>query len=442
MGTRKISQLDTITDSNLSGEAILPVVVSDPLIPNRKAKVNQLFKGVAQGTKASPGLCFDLDRDTGLYQNAYNQLGIAIGDAGFYFNSTVNSVSEASNFITAIDDLRSNVNLILAPSGSGAVKVEGVFRVEDTEFIIENDSSTTQAKFDFSQIGGTAVKTFQYPEITNGNSSQVLCTDTAQTITNKTINIADANLFVENGSDRARFAVSFPNTSGGTGERTYVIPDPGNISTSQEANQFSSTLIDTKAALTIFNKSFVDIKLVADDEVDTNYAQFNTDALTANRTITMPDTNITLVGTDATQILQNKSIESLVLQDPTDGTKKITFDVSNQNTQSNETFTVPPTNSLNNSGATNFIVTERAEQDLFNKSLYNPTLRTSGNTSGSVTISVENVTGPRTIKFPDADATLLSTENVTLDDVNFGAGIGAAVLSGRTRLQQFFYAGF
>ena len=195
MGTRKISQLDTITDSNLSGEAILPVVVSDPLIPNRKAKVNQLFKGVAQGTKASPGLCFDLDRDTGLYQNAYNQLGIAIGDAGFYFNSTVNSVSEASNFITAIDDLRSNVNLILAPSGSGAVKVEGVFRVEDTEFIVENDSSSTQAKFDFSQIGGTAVKTFQYPEITNGNSSQVLCTDTAQTITNKTINIADSFSF-------------------------------------------------------------------------------------------------------------------------------------------------------------------------------------------------------------------------------------------------------
>ena len=46
------------------------------------------------------------------------------------------------------------------------------------------------------------------------------------------------------------------------------------------------------------------------------------------------------------------------------------------------------------------------------------------------------------MKFPDADATLLSTENVTLDDVNFGAGIGAANLTSRTRLQQFFYAGF
>ena len=64
MGTRKISQLDTIADANLSGEAILPVVVSDPLIPNREAKINQLLKGVSQCTKAAPGLCFDWDTDT------------------------------------------------------------------------------------------------------------------------------------------------------------------------------------------------------------------------------------------------------------------------------------------------------------------------------------------------------------------------------------------
>ena len=74
MGTRKISQLDTISDSNLSGEAILPIVVSDPLIPNRKAKVNQLFKGLTQGSKTDPGLAFDLDINTGLYQNAYDQI--------------------------------------------------------------------------------------------------------------------------------------------------------------------------------------------------------------------------------------------------------------------------------------------------------------------------------------------------------------------------------
>ena len=44
----------------------------------------------------------------------------------------------------------------------------------------------------------------------------------------------------------------------------------------------------------------------------------------------------------------------------------------------------------------------------------------------------------RTIKFPDADATLLSTENVTLDDVTFGAGIGAQRLTSKVRQQQLY----
>ena len=48
MATKRISQLDTIADALVTGEAILPIVISDPLIPNRKAKVNQLFRGVAQ----------------------------------------------------------------------------------------------------------------------------------------------------------------------------------------------------------------------------------------------------------------------------------------------------------------------------------------------------------------------------------------------------------
>ena len=96
MGTKKISQLETISDANLSGEAILPVVVSDPLIPNRKAKVNQLFRGVAQGTKAAPGIAFDLDRDSGVYQNAYDQIGVAFGDGGLYMSRITNSATSTS----------------------------------------------------------------------------------------------------------------------------------------------------------------------------------------------------------------------------------------------------------------------------------------------------------------------------------------------------------
>ena len=59
-----------------------------------------------------------------------------------------------------------------------------------------------------------------------------------------------------------------------------------------------------------------------------------------------------------------------------------------------------------------------------------------------INIDLTNITVERTIKFPDADATLLSTENVTLDNVTFGAGLAASHLVGRTQLQQFFYAGF
>ena len=73
---------------------------------------------------------------------------------------------------------------------------------------------------------------------------------------------------------------------------------------------------------------------------------------------------------------------------------------------------------------------------------YDEETDTFGTTPFSVTIRSDNLTGDRVIRFPDADATLLSTENVTTEDVSFGAGIGGQTLTGRTRQQQFFYAGF
>ena len=64
------------------------------------------------------------------------------------------------------------------------------------------------------------------------------------------------------------------------------------------------------------------------------------------------------------------------------------------------------------------------------------------NNNYNISLSGDNLTGDRVIRFPNADATLLSTQNVTLEDVTFGAGIGANNLTGQTRQQQFFYAGF
>jgi len=440
VGTRKISQLETISDANLSGEAILPVVVSDPLIPNRKAKVNQLFKGVTAGTKASPGLCFDLDRDTGLYQNAYDQIGIAFGDGGVYMTRIDNGNSSTSLFITATDDVANNADIVFAPKGTGAVKVTGNFVISDQTFILE-DAQGPKARFEVSNIGtGTNTRIFTLPAITSGNGTTVVGDNTTQTLTNKTLLIDEDNFVIVDGTEEAIFQINWTDTVGA--RRSYFLPDAGTVTTTNEPTATSSTLLDTKAEQTALNKTLVDLKLATDAEDATNWAQFNTDAITANRTITMPDTNITLVGTDATQILSNKTILSLILADSTDNTKKITFDISNQNTLSNQVFKFPPTNLLNTGNSPNVIVSEEATQDLKNKSLYVPTIKQLGNNTGSVQFSLDNISGNRTIRFPNANATLLSTDNVTLDDVNFGGGIGANNLSGQTRLQQFFYAGF
>ena len=70
---------------------------------------------------------------------------------------------------------------------------------------------------------------------------------------------------------------------------------------------------------------------------------------------------------------------------------------------------------LNNPTATNnVLVTELATQDMRNKTLFSPTLKQFGNNTGSVTLDMSNITLGRTIKFPDADATLLSTKTLLL----------------------------
>ncbi len=441
MATKKISQLETISDSNLSGEAILPVVVSDPLIPNRKAKVNQLFKGVSQGSKTEPGLTFDLDRDTGLYQNAYDQIGVAFGDGGLYCTRLDNGNSSTSLYVTAVDDVANNTDIVLAPKGTGSVKVTGTFLMEDSSFVLE-DSQGPKIRFEVGGVGtGTSTRIMTFPQITQGSGTTIVGSDTTQTLTNKTILIDEDNFVLVDGTEEAIFQINWAITN--ATRRSYFLPDAGTVTTAGEPTATSSTLLDTKAEQTTLNKTLVNPKFAANADSATNWVQWSAAGLTANRTINIPDLSLTLVGTDTTQVLTNKSIGGLIMQDTTDITRKINFDLSNQNSLTNTPFQYPSTGNLNNnSGAVvSTIVTELATQQLQNKTLFTPTIREEGVT-GSVQFSVENLTGPRVIKFPDADATLLSTENVTLDDVNFGAGIGAANLTSRTRLQQFFYAGF
>ncbi|AOO10842.1 structural protein [Synechococcus phage S-RIM8] len=440
MGTKKISQLDTISDANLSGEAILPVVVSDPLIPNRKAKVNQLFKGVSQGTKSEPGLCFDLDRNTGLYQNSYDQIGIGFGPGGLYMSRIDNGNNSSSLYITAVDQTSTNTDIVLSPKGTGSVKVTGNFVVSDQTFILE-DAQGPRVRFEAGQVGtGTSTRIMTFPAITTGSGTTLVGSDTQQTLTNKTILIDEDNLVIVDGQEEAIFQINWSITS--DTRRSYFLPDAGAVTTTNEPTATSSTLLDTKAEQIALNKTLVAPKFAANAEVDTPWVIFNTDSLTDNRTITVPDLSLTLVGSDTTQTLTNKTIEELIISDSADITKRITLSTENQNTQSNRVFEFPLTPRLNTTvDQKNTLVTVLAEQTLSNKTIVQPAI-TEEVGGFTITLRADNITEDRVIRFPDSDATLLSTENVTAEDVNFGAGIGGQTLTGRTRQQQFFYAGF
>ena len=432
-GTKKISQLDNLSDAILTGEAIIPVVIADPLIPNRKAKVNQLFRGVAQGSKTAPGLAFDLNRATGLYQNAYNEIGISFGTAGYYFSKISESASLATAKLQAIDTAIDNVNIILQPKGSGIVGVQSgsFFRVQDTQFEIADDvTSTKKARFEVSNIG-TGTKIFSLPTVNVGNSTTLLGSDTSQTITNKVIRVDEDDLFITDGNFSAKFAIDWFLTTG-TATKTYFFPDPGPGVT-------AVNIIDDVSVQNLSNKTLIQPSIAAN--ISTNVkVLFNASNVTATRTVTFPDLSITLVGESSTQSLSNKTYLGAIFADSTDATKKITFNLSNLNSVSINSFTFPT--QLNTLG-TSILVSELATQTIKNKLYDNPVLSDVTSVSRRVTIDMSNITQPRTIKFPDGDATLLSTNNAgSLEGIDFGGSISAKDFGGRLRLKTHFQSGW
>ena len=434
MATKKISQLDGIDDANLSGEAILPVVVSDPLIPNRKAKVNQLFKTIPAGTKASPGLAFDLDRNSGIYQNAYDQIGISFGEGGLYLSRIANNDGSSTNLLTVADDGATNSNIIISPKGAGRVEVTGQLLLNDNLLVLQDSSDNTRkARFEVGNIGNTGgTRVFTLPEISSGGGTVLIGDDTNQIITNKDIFVEDQRFTIRDGvgntEKNARFTFDWDNTV--TGTKVYQLPDPGIAVTTSE-------LLDDQSNQTASGKNFVNCKFTSSTATDNPTVTYDTSALTSNRIATYPDLSGTVVYAEATQTLSSKVITGLILGDITTPTKRINFDISNQFENLNYSFKFPFQN-MNQSTGSSEIVTTNATQKLSNKELNRPVVVDDQSEDRKVFLDLTNITEQRTIKFPDSDATLLSTQNVTLDDVNFGAGIGAQRLTAKVRQQQLY----
>ena len=444
MATKRISQLDTIADALVTGEAILPIVISDPLIPNRKAKVNQLFRGVSAGSASAPGLAFDLDRDSGIYQSAINEIGLAFGSASLYNTRRENTDGSSTLVIRAVDSASATSSMEMTPQGSGFFTVNGPIIQTDAQFFLQGDQNPAKrVQFNVDTISTqSGTRRFDLPNVGTNTSTTIVANDTFQTITNKTIIIKDAELQITGSTATDKIAKFECDAWESPGQHTYKLPDFGAANT-------QSTLLDDISEQNVFNKNMVNPTFSntpsTDEENDpTRYVIFDSSLLTNNRTVTFPDMNIKVVGEASSQTLTNKIYKGAIFADVGDETRKIQLDLSNIEDNQTYQFAFPnndPAAPLNTSG-TNVLVSERKTQTLYNKTMELMKVNNPDDVNGIITIDASNITGSVNIQFPDADATLLSTNNISDVAISFGGALAAPVLGGQLRLQSFFQAGW
>jgi len=443
VAVKRISQLATISNEGLTGEAILPVVVSDPLLPNRKAKVSQLFRGVSGGTKSAPGLAFDLDRDSGLYQLQYNELGLSFGLSSLYHRSITNTDTSKTITISAGDTVSTNVNIQYKPQGAGFFTVDGVSRFTDANFFLVDDTDQNKrAQFQVSNIStGGGIKTFILPSVGSQTGTTIVGTDTGQTLTNKSIVIVDSNLQLigsVSASKIARFEVDSWDT---VGSKTYKLPDLG-------ISVIETVLVDDRSIQYISNKLLVNPAISNTPSVDplnpTPHVTLDSSNLTANRIAIFPDSNFTFVGTDNNQNISNKNFLDPVFADSSNISKKISFKLNNLLPTQTILAGVRSENLNTQVLDVNYFVWEKASQQVSNKTLISTKFADAATpATKQVVIDTSNLTGVRVVRFPDADATLLSTNNAgSLQGITFGGALGADSFGGRLRLQTFFQSGW
>ena len=447
MATKRISQLETLANALVTGEAILPIVISDPLIPNRKAKVNQLFRGLSAGTATEPGLAFDLDRDTGIYQSAVDEIGLSFGSAALYNSRRQNTDGSSTLIIRAIDSASATSSIEITPQGSGYMTINGDFVQTDTKFYLSGDQNPAKrAHFNVDTISTqSGTRRFDLPNIGTNTSTTIVANDTFQTLTNKTILIKDAELQITGSSDTSKVAKFETDAWESPGSHTYKLPDFGAANT-------QSTLLDDITEQNVFNKNMVNPTFSNtpsnDENNPTRYVIFDSSQLTQDRTVIWPDLNIKAVGEASAQTISNKVYKGAVFcdTDVDDGEgRKIQFILDNIEDNQTYQFSFPdndPTAPLNNGSDPNMLVSEKKTQTLVNKTLEQMKINNPDNLNGLVTIDVSNISDSVAIQFPNADATLLSTNNISDVAISFGGALAAPVLGGQIRLQQHFMSGW
>ena len=378
-----------------------------------------------------------------MYQLQYNEIGVSFGTTSLYHRRNANSDGSSTIVVAAGDTASTNVNIQYQPQGSGFFSVNGVSRFTDANFyLIDDTDQNKRAQFQISGIStGGGIKTFNLPSVGSQTGTTLVGTDTGQTITNKSIVIVDANLQITGSLSSSKIAKFEVDSWDAVGTKTYKLPDLG-------VSVIETVLVDDRTVQYVSNKFYVN-PLVSntpslDPQNPTPYVALDSSNTTANRIASFPDQNIVFVGEDSNQVLTNKIYRGAVFADTTTLSKRLTFDLSNYLPTQSVIAGFPSANLNTQTTDVNYFVWEKARQTLYNKTLAGLIIANPDTpTSKQVVVDTSNLTGVRFIKFPDADATLLSTNNAgSLQGITFGGALGADSFGGRLRLQTYFQAGW
>lgn len=291
--------------------------------------------------------------------------------------------------------------------GSLTEIVSLIFRKNNQAITLRPNQATTY----------TASRDIQTPP---QDAASVLVSENAtQSLSNKTMGSTNTLTGATAASFTNSGAVSLP-----SGVDTLV----GRASADQGANRLQNKDLDD-GSVAVVDSSDTSKKIRFDAGGTTSTATTITGAQTANRTITLPDASTTLVGTGATQTLQNKTLDNtnsatlldtnLTLQDNGDNSKQARFNLSGITTATTRTFDLPDTSSS--------ILTRTSVDQLTNrvgnKDLTADSTRlvdnsdtskrmnfsTSGSSAATTTTIATVSTADRTITLPDAATTLVGT---------------------------------
>jgi len=115
VANRKISQLTALT-TPAAGDYLPIVDISEAADAdkNKRITIEELLRGVPDGTAAAPSIAFESDPDSGLYSTGANGLALATGGTGRLFvnSSGVVSINTASTFNHSQLCVQGNLGLI------------------------------------------------------------------------------------------------------------------------------------------------------------------------------------------------------------------------------------------------------------------------------------------------------------------------------------------